>query len=383
MQPRPRVFVSSIMEGYRDYREAARLGIERAGGTAVLVEDEPARPASPRSACLDLVASCDAVITIIGPRGGYRAPSGKLVVREEFDEARSRGIPTVLLLHDGDRDADGEKLARDLSDWVDGRLRRSFSSPQELATEVERALAPLLDTMSKTPQDPSTIQALVEKAAHGGGQYDAVLKIVFAPAVVEEVVDPLLFDSADFQRKIQREAHDTELFSYEFPKDTRTTSEQLIIKQSERPGRGSGYAEISISSSGLFSASIQVTGSSEDCSGQRFFSSTFEILRDDLAGAASVVFRFVAGLLAQIDPHSRYSSWMYNASLANPGSRRIVDQPARSNQGSSMGWGEPGVVTCYDQPRKINRATMARPDEEVQRIVGLLKRRLDDARNPY
>lgn len=36
----PRVFVSSVVEGFEDYREAAREGIEAAGGEPVLVNED-------------------------------------------------------------------------------------------------------------------------------------------------------------------------------------------------------------------------------------------------------------------------------------------------------------------------------------------------------
>lgn len=65
----PRVFVSSVAEGFEDYREAAREGIEAAGGEPVLVnEDFPSVPASPRNACLDAVTSSDIYLAIIGER---------------------------------------------------------------------------------------------------------------------------------------------------------------------------------------------------------------------------------------------------------------------------------------------------------------------------
>lgn len=68
---RPRVFVSSVVKGFEEYREAARRGIEAAGGEPVLVnEDFPAQPDSPRNACLDAVDSCDIYLAIIGDRGG-------------------------------------------------------------------------------------------------------------------------------------------------------------------------------------------------------------------------------------------------------------------------------------------------------------------------
>jgi len=75
-----RVFVSSVIEGYERYREATKKGIISAGAEPVLVEDFPSLAASSRNACLDGVVSCDVIVILIGSRGGWVAPSAKLVV---------------------------------------------------------------------------------------------------------------------------------------------------------------------------------------------------------------------------------------------------------------------------------------------------------------
>ena len=49
-RPRPRVFVSSVMKGYGQYREATRVGIRQAECDAVLAEDFAAQSASSRNA---------------------------------------------------------------------------------------------------------------------------------------------------------------------------------------------------------------------------------------------------------------------------------------------------------------------------------------------
>lgn len=385
MADRPRVFVSSIMEGYEEYRAAARQGIERAGGKPVLIEDEPSRPQSPRNACLDLIASSDAILTIVGPRGGYRAPSGKLVVREEFDEAQRRNLPTVLLAQDVERDTDGEELVRDLSGWVKGRLRRTFANPQELTTEVERALTPLLETMSRAPQDPAIVQAEVEDPHSNSGQYDAVLRLAFAPVIKEEVFDPLDFDAPEFQKLVLQEAHACDLLQFQYRKKVRAASDLLHIEQSMDGGQDNEYAEITIETSGLVSVSMQVTGGAEDNRPyrERYLSSTFEILKGRLNGACSAAFQFLQRVLEHADPHERYGSWMYNVSLINPGMRRIVEEPARANHAQSAGWQDTELVTLYQDPRGINRMAFSRPEDEIRRIVALLQKRLDEARSLY
>jgi len=58
---KPRVFVSSVVEGFASYREAARVAIIGAGGKPVLVNEElMASDTSSRNACLDAVESWSA-----------------------------------------------------------------------------------------------------------------------------------------------------------------------------------------------------------------------------------------------------------------------------------------------------------------------------------
>jgi hypothetical protein len=103
---RHHVFVSSVMDGFEEYRQAARAGIVATGGAAVLVEDFSSLSQSPRTACLDGVASCDIYIAVVGGCGGWAAPSGQLVVEEECEEARHLRLSTLVFVQDTDHDGD-------------------------------------------------------------------------------------------------------------------------------------------------------------------------------------------------------------------------------------------------------------------------------------
>jgi hypothetical protein len=53
MSTRPRVFVSSVIEGFEAYRQAAARAIDAAGAESVLVNEQfPSLAASSRNACL-------------------------------------------------------------------------------------------------------------------------------------------------------------------------------------------------------------------------------------------------------------------------------------------------------------------------------------------
>src|SRR5258708_7215708 len=134
--PKPRVFISSVIEGFEEFRQAAAEGVEAGGGEPVMVERFPSLARSPRNACLDGVQSADAYLGVIGQRGGWRTPSGALAVEEEFEEARRRSLPTLVFLQEASRDAEAERLAGKLSDYVGGRFRTTFTKPVELREKV-------------------------------------------------------------------------------------------------------------------------------------------------------------------------------------------------------------------------------------------------------
>ena len=162
---RPRVFVSSVIDGFKPYREAARAAITNAGGEPVLVnEDFASQGASSRNACLDAVDSCEIFILLIGERGGWHAPSGKLVVEEELERAQFRHRRCLVFVQSGVvQDDEAKRLARSVSDYVTGYFRTTFKDETELKTEIEAALkeplgnamAPLTNVTSLQRHSPT------------------------------------------------------------------------------------------------------------------------------------------------------------------------------------------------------------------------------------
>src|SRR3569833_3543854 len=163
----PRTFVSSVVDGFQDIREAARRGILAAGAEPVLVnEDSPASRESSRNACLDAIDSVDALVLIIGARGGWTTPSGKLAVEEEYEHAVNRRLPILVFVQDVARDADATRLCEAVFDYVDGVFRRAFKDPRELelllATAVHNLAPSLAESAAKLD---ATFSALTAQAA--------------------------------------------------------------------------------------------------------------------------------------------------------------------------------------------------------------------------
>ena len=231
--PRSRVFVSSVIEGFTEYRQAARKGIEQASGEGILVnEDFPSQASSSRNTCLDAIDSCDVFLLVLGERGGWKTPSGRLVVEEEFEHARARKLPVLVFLEDVPRDADGERLARILSDYVDGNFRVKFSGAAELRDQIERSLRAIVDTRNNRAMDHDPIAAHLLKPYRFSDQTS--LRFAIAPERVEEVFDPLALASAEFAERMMEIGHsrDVRLFGYLYAKEApRLEQTSLVIEQ--------------------------------------------------------------------------------------------------------------------------------------------------------
>lgn len=246
--------MSSIVDGFAEYREAARRGIISAGGEAILVnEDFPSLNTSPRNACLDAIATCDFMVTIVGSRGGWTAPSGKLVVTEEFEHARSNGIPVFAFIQNTARDQEAERVANELSAFVDGLFRTTFETSDQLAQAVKKALDGRINHALMTGDMTVDLSPFL-KDPDGLFSSMATVRLVISPEREEEVISPMRIGSDELRDSIYRLGHarDVRLFDYARPTSAVTRGDELVIDQSEANGRhGEGeYVKLTIAESG-------------------------------------------------------------------------------------------------------------------------------------
>ena len=73
-------------------------------------------------------------------------------MEEEAEHARRLGLPLLVFLQDADRDEAAEGLARRLEEWVDGRLRTVFATPQDLRKLVRQGIERITSTRSRHPE---------------------------------------------------------------------------------------------------------------------------------------------------------------------------------------------------------------------------------------
>lgn len=380
--PKPRVFVSSVMDGFEEYRAAARAGIEAAGCEPVLVEDNPALPVSSRNACLDGVGSCDAVAVIVGERGGWTAPSGKLVVEEEYEHARGRSIPTFVFLQETKRDAEGDRLAAKLSEFVGGNFRRTFKKAADLRREVEAACKPLASSAPRITVDKTRFDKLLT-SPHDFGR-ETVLRIVIATGRPDEtVIDMDRLDSEEFRHELFAlgVARDVGFFHRTRQRTEDRGKNSLVVVQNDAHGSTPpGQAvRVELTEDGWLVLDINVTGTDENSRRGMGFD-LYPVEVEAIKEHAATALRFARRAFDVIDPHGRHAGLLCNASLGSLNSKRIAfraDREKYKGQMAGFGRGEDGAPTSFDRPEPVSRADASWPDALADKIAKRLERRVN------
>ena len=365
---KPRVFVSSVVDGFTDYRDAARRGILAIGAEPVLVnEDYPALALSPRNACLDGVDSCDVHLCIIGPRGGLTAPSGALVTEEEYEQARLRCLPILVFILQGEKDAEAQAFAARISDYVDGQFRVTVADPADLEQKVQTALEPVLTTLTfrMTPEKAiaDELRDNIRNRPH------PVLRTVICPERMDEVIDPMLLDDRSFIQRVYELGHrpDVGLLDYRLAKKDRVSVDRLVIKQHENS------VGIELATSGLALFEIDVSGASVERLSDAFTRDLY-VLTGELTRAAVACLAFYVGLFEEADPFGRHQTFLFNAALLGLNYRSIVGElPTSQSHPMRMALGDDPIV-AFQTPRKLSRQLLRQPEGEIERLVAMLSR---------
>lgn len=158
-----RVFVSSVMNGFEEYREAAFAAIRSLDLDIIRAEDFPAANVPSRVACLQGVREADLVVLILGERYGWsETQSGISPTHEEFREAAAEGKVIPFVQAGVAREEAQQHFVDEVENYDTGMHRgKTFSTPEELRVEVTRAIAKHQLSAATAPVD---VGMLAEKA---------------------------------------------------------------------------------------------------------------------------------------------------------------------------------------------------------------------------
>lgn len=144
-----RVFISSVIDGYGDFREAAAASVRfigsRRGFDLVpwrVEADAPATYEDPQKACLEDVADSLVYILLMGARYGYEDQESHLsATHEEFLEAkRLRKVILPFVQTGVEREAKQQAFLDDVAAYLSGEFYDTYANPDQLQTKIERAL---------------------------------------------------------------------------------------------------------------------------------------------------------------------------------------------------------------------------------------------------
>lgn len=379
--PRPRVFISSVMDGYGPFRDAAAEGIRQAGCDPVRAEDFPAAGHSPRNACLDGVQSADALVLLLGERYGFVGPSGVAVTEEEYNEAQRCHKRIMVFLEDvSNREPEQRAFVESVQGYVGGHWRKTFRDRDELTRLVREAVeeADLMAGPDQEGRARARVNAALDRRPPET-QRVTWLTTIWATMRDEEAVDPLDLGDAAFQKRVHRLAHDCEpaLFAYEQPKTSAVSTSALTIAQGDPANwrEVSDLVTVEIHTDGtLLVAQNVIRAESRGGTTDGIFYVYFlapTVVQDRLERA----WTFAGAWWHDRDPYLRHEPLFFNVALHHVGSHRFAEAP-RSSGGAITIPGEcprdPLIV--FDRPRKVSRADFDNPAGEIDRSLTMMAR---------
>lgn len=142
------VFISSVISGFEEYRQAAKEAVELLDHRPVMSEYLAARPYSSNVACINEVEQSDTYILILGSKYGSETDEGISVTHAEFRAAQTANRPILAFVQQCEMEPKEVAFKEEVEAYQGGVFRASFATAQELKDQVIRALRQL-ETMSQ------------------------------------------------------------------------------------------------------------------------------------------------------------------------------------------------------------------------------------------
>lgn len=371
---RPRVFVSSVVRGFEEFRKAARRGIEAAQCEPVLVnEDLPSKDDSSRNACLDQLETCDALVLIIGARGGFQTPSGKLVVEEEYEHARRKKLRVFVFVQDGVAHDDGaSRLVAQVSNYIGGKLRTTFSDPASLEHQVSHALTEARLSQSARSSEPSIIGEALTRRELPAGAGEPHVALAVLPQRADEVFSPVDLAKEELRDRLCEigRRRNVGLFGQRGALDVRVAGDAIVIAQPHSAGRQSlGTLRVEIRESGFVLVHTAVRSSEFAPGTAARMIGVNEVVEADVVRELERAFAFVSAVFDEFDPHERHVSFLMNAALVGLGFRQLVPAANPTGPWSMRMSGDDDPIIAEGQPRRLTRIDLATPHSEIDRLM--------------
>jgi Domain of unknown function (DUF4062) len=371
------VFISSVIGGFEAVRQVAREAVESLGMRPVMAEMAGARPQSPQHALLGEVADADIYLLILGPRYGEPGVSGVSPTEEEFEEAKRRTKPIVILRQDVAMEpAQQEFLARVGGGWEEGSLWDRFTDERDVGMKVVRALTnvrQLGDVRELAPQAQVRAAELAhgeQQAGYGYAGSGSQARIAFVPLTDTVFLDELALDDVGLPDRLSELARSTGLVSQASGIEQDVRRGGITLKAGDE--RFIQEAAIAIGEVGEIVVEGTVAGDDP----------TFGTSRIDPAKLISLIERagrYATGVWGHIDPRGQVQQAAVAVGIPEA-NMKVYGRPRAPSSSISMGGMTrlQGTVVAPD-PALVVRRVDVEGEEMRQRLVAAVRRVFADA----
>lgn len=208
-----KIFVSSVITGFKEERAAVRDAILSLGHEPVMAEDFGAQPNSPQVACLQGLRSADLVILVLGERYGARQSSGLSATHEEYLEARD-SKPLLAFVGEGiSPEVEQSALIAEVEEWAQGSMRQDYGSADDLRAKATRSMHQFEIATAVAPTDIGELKSIAAASLPStstGYSYArrAALNLAIFAGPRQQVIRPATLEEAEFKEWL----HQTVLF---------------------------------------------------------------------------------------------------------------------------------------------------------------------------
>lgn len=364
-----KVFPSSVRRGLEEERDAVAALLEAVGYEVIRFEDFGAVNATSRVACLGALADADAYVLLLGPHyGTAMADSDLSATEEEFNTARTRGIPSLVFKKNGVAlDEDQAEFCQRVGSYTDGRFWAEFDSIASLGPQVLSSLRGL--PLSAPTAVWRAVPAVAFAPVHATGgrrdggqpQYSPILEVHVLP--VQDVSLRAASASDGLAAEVMTTMRSTRFVGHADPLETVGDAGGIHVRRPSAPQR-SEFGTASAKKDPYRGVRLQREGGA----------AAYLALPTDVMGSitdAASLERDVLALLDQIVPFvpADAAEVAVTACLMDEG-RTVLGDPSEVGRRTSgtLGFGQSEIVLPADQA--VSADALRRATQQVAAEIG-------------
>ncbi len=361
-----RVFLSSVIFDFEDFRDAAARAITSLGYEVSRAEDFGASAATPQQACPAAVREADLVLLVLGGRYGAVQSSGLSATHEEYREARGSTPILVFVQEEIEYEPEQTRFIREVQEWESGNLTQGFTTPEELQETVTREVhRHILSEASQSAGDDDLL-GLAQEAIHGGASHWHEPQLLFGLSAGprREILRPSELEEEELAAWIQQQAlfGSCRLFSTETGIEPALRGDWLVLTQ------------------GASAIEIQATGNivmrQPALSGGRDHFSLPALIEEDIEDRLAVALRFASMILDQIEPVRRLTRVSFTVEITNAAHHAWRTRAEHEQSPHSMSIGmQRGPALAHLSPPVRGRAELGQRASDFARDLTVLLRR--------